>query len=540
LKKHIKIFPVLIILCGILLLQNSVFAQPKIAVLYSGLTEKADNTISNKVIDAITTWELFLMQDKIPYSVIYDDDIESGIEDEFDILILPSVNFISIEQMDGLQKFMASGNSIICSGSKLLFQDKSLNDFQNLKTLFGLRDIKTIPTEKMSYLHSLVPSPINQFNAYDDNIMQITNKNQTLFCDEIDSKISTCGYIVGENNFNISESSILYGVVGSGRFLWTGFDLGDVIGGNSDLQVFKRLISDAISWMDNQSDTYIANFNESLSAPVIVTLKYNNALESELVDVLQKNNIQPILIISPDQSVSKEILNKFTNDEIVLDLSENSKLTSKAIIEFINNFNQDYEVSLSTILVDKQFLEINDLILIIENGINKIFCIDQAPGIPELLNKDLLTIPFVILKDVPKSREVINYLNYLPKVNCDINPEDELLQQINQLKSSKYNFVTPASLKKWWSVKQKITTEIKYINDNEIEICLVNNNSSKVSDLEVFFNSVTKIDKKSLTISLNNSLLEYSFDDASGAIVINLENILPNSLNKIKIKFNLE
>jgi hypothetical protein len=178
--------------------------------------------------------------------------------------------------------------------------------------------------------------------------------------------------------------------------------------------------------------------------------------------------------------------------------------------------------------------------LISENGISKMCYIDQAPGIPELLNKDLLTIPFVTSKDVPKSREVINYLNYIPKVNCDINPEDELLKQINQIKSSKYNFVTPESLKKWWSVKQKITTEIKYINDNEIEIWLSNNNSSKVSEIEVFLNYINKIDKKSLTISLNNSLLEYSFDDASGAVVINLENILPNSLNKIKIKFDLE
>ncbi|HEX9253697.1 MAG TPA: hypothetical protein VF870_15735 [Ignavibacteriaceae bacterium] len=539
-KKHFKIFPTLIILCGILFLQNSVLAQPKIAVLYSRLTEKIDNTTSNQVFNAITNWELFLMQDKIPYSVIYDEDIESGIEDEFDILILPSVNFISNEQMEELQKYMTSGNSIICSGSKLLFQDKSLTDFQNLKTLFGLNDIKTIPTENMSYLHSLVPSPINQFNAYDDKILQIANKNQTLFCGKIDSKVSACGFILGENDFNSSESSILYGVVGSSRFLWTGFDLGDIIGGNSDMQTFKRLISDAISWMDNPSDTYIANFNESLSAPVIVTLQYNNALESELVDILKKNNIQPILIISPDQKVSKEIFNKFANDEIVLDLSGNSKLTSKSTVEFINNFNQDNEVNISTILVDKQFLEINDLILISENGISKMCYIDQAPGIPELLNKDLLTIPFVTSKDVPKSREVINYLNYIPKVNCDINPEDELLKQINQIKSSKYNFVTPESLKKWWSVKQKITTEIKYINDNEIEIWLSNNNLSKVSELEVFLNYINKIDKKSLTISLNNSLLEYSFDDASGAVVINLENILPNSLNKIKIKFDLE
>ena len=35
------------------------------------------------------------MQNKIPYQVIYDEDLESGIANDFDILILPSVEIIS-------------------------------------------------------------------------------------------------------------------------------------------------------------------------------------------------------------------------------------------------------------------------------------------------------------------------------------------------------------------------------------------------------------------------------------------------------------
>ena len=81
-------------------------AQVKIAVLYSKLSEQHSPNNSQNIIEEITSWELFLMQNKIPYKVIYDDDLESGIEDEFDILILPSVELISKTEMEELKKFL--------------------------------------------------------------------------------------------------------------------------------------------------------------------------------------------------------------------------------------------------------------------------------------------------------------------------------------------------------------------------------------------------------------------------------------------------
>ena len=517
----------------------TIIAQPKIALLYSELTEKINNSNSNKVIDTITAWELFLMQDKIPYAVIYDSELESGIVDKFDILILPSVNFISNEQMEELQNFLVSGKSIICSGSKLFFQKNILDEYINLETLFGLSDLKTMNSDILSFSHSLTSNHLNQFSMYDDLILQITNKNQVLFCEKVISNQSACGYILNENNFNSDKSSILFGRVGSGKYLWTGFDLSDVIGGNSDLDTFKNLILDAIIWMDNQPDVYISNFIENLSSPVIVTLQYNNALELELIDVLQKNNIRPNLIVTPVQKVSKEILNKFSSDEIILELAESTSFNDESVNGIIDKFNRDKETSISVILVDQKFLENRDLSLITDAGINKILYKEQAPGLPKILQKELLVIPYAISEDIPSSNNIVNFLNYYPQINCDINTEDELLGKINQIKSQQYNFITLNDLGKWWNLRERITCEIKYPSENETEIWLTNKNSIPINDLNVFFNSVKKFDRKSLTISLNNSLLEYYFDNTSGAIVIKLKNITSNSLNKIKINFDL-
>ena len=538
--QYLKIFSLLIILSGFSFPQDLIFNQPKIAILYSGLTEKYNNANSVSVIEVITTWELFLMQDKIPYKVIYDEDLESGIDDKFDILILPSVNVISNDEKEELRKFLAVGKSIICSGSKLLFQENNFNEYQNLKTLFGLSNVESVSSESICYLHSIVPNHLNQFSLESKSILQISTKSQPLFVDVIENQISACGYLFSENNFDSKKSSIIYGMVGNGKFLWTGFDLPDVIGGQADLKAFKSLILNSISWMDNKPDTYITNFSDSLSSPVIMTLQYNNALESELIDVLQKNNINPHLIISPNQIVSKEMLSKFSGDAIILDLSQNNTLTSNNVKELTDNFNRDYEVSLTSILIAKQFLDSIDLNSIQSIGIDKILYNERVPGLPKFVNNDLLIIPFVKSDAIPGSGDAVNFLNYNPKINCEVNPEGELLEKINQIKSQQYNFTSLASLKKWWRVREKITSEIKNISDSEIELWVSNKSSVAVSNLNVFLNYVGIIDRKTLTISLNNSLLDYSIDNNSDAIVITLENIRPISVNKIKIKFALE
>lgn len=535
-----KIFFVLFILSAFLFPQGIIVSQPRIAILYSELTEKIDYSNSNKIIDVITAWELFLMQENIPYAVIYDDDLESGIEDDFDILILPSVKYISDNQFEELQKFLGNGGSIISSGSKLFFRQNGLNEYQNLESLFGLSNLEATPSDNISFLHSIIPNHLNQFKLDGEIVLQITNKNQALFCDVIKNNTSAYGYIFNNKEANANKSSLIYGTVGTGRFLWTGFDINDVIGGSEDLWEFKRLILNSLNWMDKKTDIYIENFTESLSSPVIVNLQYNNALEPELIDVLQKNNIKPNLIVNSDQRVLKEIINNFSSDEIILDLSQNNLLTPSAASVLIDNFNKEYSVSLSTIIVQKQFLKNIDLNLIQTAGINKVLYIEQVPGIPKYINKDFLSIPFVNFGSDPTSSNVINFLNYNPKVDCEVNAEDELLEKINQLKSQQFNFITLNELAKWWNVRERITYEIKIISDTEMELLVTNKSSVVINGLNIFLNITNKIDRKTLTISLNNSLLEYYFDNTSGAVVIRLDKIPPSSLSKIKINFTLD
>ncbi|MBK7629781.1 MAG: hypothetical protein IPJ23_03595 [Ignavibacteriales bacterium] len=539
-RKHLKIFLIVIVFTGFSFPQELFYNQPRIAILYSGLSEKYDYINSTKVVDVITSWELFLMQYDIPYKVIYDEDIESGISDDFDVLILPSVNFISDSQIEKLQKYLADGKSIINAGSKLLFENSSHNNFQNLKTLFKLIDIESVSSESISFIHSIIPNQLNHFSLNDNSVLQISTINQVLQSDNFENKSYQYGFNFSENKLSTPKSSILFGTVGTGKYLWIGFDITDLVGGKVNLSAFKNLITNSINWMDDKPDVYIDNFADSISAPIITSIQYNNALKPDLIDDLHNNNIKPVLFVSDDQIISKEVLQKFDSNEIVLDLSAMSNLTQDDLNEALIKFNVNYKINLTSIFVDKQFLNVVDLDSINQNGIDKVLYSNQTFGLPKLIGKNILTIPFTKNNSIRYSQSSLNFLYYNPKFNCKTDLDYELIEEINQLKTDKYNFASLNSLQKWWNIRDKISSQISFISENEIEILITNKNSVEVNDLKVYLTINNKIDKKSMIITFSTTSLDYDFDDIADIVEIKLDSIHPNSVNKIKLSFNVD
>lgn len=539
-RKHLKIFLIVIVFTGFSFPQELFYNQPRIAILYSGLSEKYDYINSTKVVDVITSWELFLMQYDIPYKVIYDEDIESGISDDFDVLILPSVNFISDSQMKKLQKYLADGKSIINAGSKLLFENSSHNNFQNLKTLFKLIDIESVSSESISFIHSIIPNQLNHFSLNDNSVLQISTINQVLQSDNFENKSYQYGFNFSENKLSTPKSSILFGTVGTGKYLWIGFDITDLVGGKVNLSAFKNLITNSINWMDDKPDVYIDNFADSISAPIITSIQYNNALKPDLIDDLHNNNIKPVLFVSDDQIISKEVLQKFDSNEIVLDLSAMSNLTQDDLNEALIKFNVNYKINLTSIFVDKQFLNVVDLDSINQNGIDKVLYSNQTFGLPKLIGKNILTIPFTKNNSIRYSQSSLNFLYYNPKFNCKTDLDYELIEEINQLKTDKYNFASLNSVQKWWNIRDKISSQISFISENEIEILITNKNSVEVNDLKVYLTINNKIDKKSMIITFSTTSLDYDFDDITDIVEIKLDSIHPNSVNKIKLSFNVD
>ncbi len=536
-----KIFYILIILCGLFTITNQSLAQVRIAVLYSRISEQLSTTNSQNIIEEITLWELLLMQNKISYKVIYDSDLESGIEDEFDILISPSVKFISKAEAEELNNFLEAGKSIISVGSKLFNSENSTYTFQNLETLFGLRNIDNILPGSISFLHSISSNPLNHFVTDDDRVLQISTSNEPLMCDEIESKSLAYGYIILEEDSISIKSSIIYGIAGKGKYLWTGFELNNIVGGKNDLEQIKNLILSAIKWMDNDPDVYLAfPWAEDLR-PLILTLEFNNALEPELVEVLQKNKFNPNLVVSPQQNISKEVLRKFSDEQIFLDLSGNLSDqygNSESVVNLITTFERDNEIKLKSIILDKLFIEKNDIKSLSNIGIENILLLCKVTGNPKQISGDLFILPFSKTGTKSNLHGPVRFIHYTPQINCDINSEDEFLTVINQLEETQSDFTSLGEINKWWNTKNNLDATIISGIENSIEVLVTNKNPVEVNNLQIYFNSNNIIDKRNISVTSDNLLINHYFQQSSGTIVISLDKLPPKSTKKIKISFS--
>ena len=538
--KQKKIFFLSLVLIGFFTISSLSTAQVKIALLYSKLSEQHSTIRSQNIIEEITSWELLLMQNKIPYIVIYDDDLESGIEDEFDILILPSVKFISKAEMDELRNFIASGKSIISVGSKLFNSESSIENFQNLEQLFGLAKIENVSDEKISFLHSISPNHLNHFMTDDDPEIQITTSNEPLMCAEIENSNFALGYAILGSSLISNKSSIIYGTAGSGKYLWTGFALNDVVGGKNDLDQFKNLILNTLKWMDNDPDIYLKFPWAGGLRPSLLTLEFNNALEPQLVEVLQKKNFSPNLIVNPRQKISKEVLRKFSDDQIILDLSGNSSdqvSNPESVVNLITTFNLDNEIKISTVILNKSSNEVTELESLINIGIENILLNCEVTGRPKHNPENLFILPFSKTGINSKSYGPVKFINYNPKINCDKNSEDDFLTLINKVDKEHFAFASLNDIGEWWNTKNKLDAKIISKFENSIEVLVTNKNFVEVKNLQLYVNSNSTIDRKNISVTSNNILVEHYYQKSSGIIVVSLDKLLPNSTMKITISF---
>ena len=535
--KQKKIF--FLFLFGLFTISSLSTAQVKIAVLYSKLSEQHSTNDSQNIIEEITSWELLLMQNKIHYRVIYDDDLESGIEDEFDILILPSVKFVSKVERDELRNFLASGKSIISVGSKLFNTESIIENFQNLEQLFGLAKIENVSDEKISFLHSISPNHLNHFMTDDDPEIQITTSNEPLMCAEIENSNFALGYAILGSSLISNKSSIIYGTAGSGKYLWTGFALNDVVGGKNDLDQFKNLILNTLKWMDNDPDIYlIFPFGGGLRASLL-TLEFNNALEPQLVEVLQKNNFSPNLIVNPRQKISKEVLRKFSDNQVILDLSGNSSdqyINPESVVNLITTFNLDNEIKINTVILNNSSDEVTDFEYLINIGIENILLNCEVTGRPKHNSENLFILPFSKTGINSKSYGPVKFIHYIPKNNCDKNSDDDFLALINQGEKEHFAFSSLKDIGEWWNTKNKLDAKIISKFENSIEVFVTNKNFMEVKNLQLHFNS-NNINYRNISVSSNNILVEHYYQLGSGTIVVSLDKLLPNSTRKITIRF---
>jgi hypothetical protein len=533
-KFQLKIF--LIIFFALLSFGSSIIPQSRIAIVYSSYTEKLSENHLKEITNQITFWELFLMQNKIQYEVIYEDDLKDGIEDDFDILILPSVYNISEEESNSIKLFLNDGKSILSAKSRLnLNQPEEYTLYNKSQSIFNfeveeVEAASTNATQTLNFNYVLKPNP-----NFDNKIL-LTLKNSLLAVDFNTDNLFSLGKLNREE-IQSYQSSIACGKTGAGKFVWLGFNQDDIIGGDADIKEYKNILLSSLEWLKCNPKASIGYWPSDYLSSTIILIELNKFLEVELIEKLKMDGYKPHLVLNLNQKIPDEIKTKFNNEDYILDLSnQDTQIELKKIISDTLTYlsNQD-GIKIENIILAENDLKGLDKDYLKSLGIKTVLINSNINGLPSTLSKNLITIPFNKLND---DNGGIDFIYYSPKVYCDSNPVDEFLLSLANKNSSGTWFTDLGSLFKWWTIRENLQTKLSTEEDEKLSLIITNNNSMEVDDIQLILDFTSIINTGLLTFKEENQLLDYSIDKRTGLIQLDINSVKARQSKKIFISAN--
>ncbi len=299
LKNIIKIsFGLILLLSGLLLGKSD---DAKVALLYSNYTEKLLTNDLTLVHDQITFWELFFIQNKINYSVITDEDLESGLSDDYSVLVLPNSIVLSDAELNNVKLFLREGNSVFANklvGEK--DQNGKVRGSQILNTLFGLSYQGIINKSELSKIHSIIGNTPLSINIPSGFRLRV---NASKLPDK--AKVNSIythalGYWYNDDfpYAGLPEDSlttaIAYGNKDKGRFVWIGFDFTEVVGSKIHQDALNNLLVNSISWLQGKNSIWIETWPHGKNSAVIVSCDVEFEFDNinNAIKILNQENIE--------------------------------------------------------------------------------------------------------------------------------------------------------------------------------------------------------------------------------------------------------
>lgn len=493
-------------------------AQTRTAILYSESALRDFNRGSNDYLNEYTAWEIFLMQNKINFDVIYDEDLEPGLEDEFDILIIPRY-YIQSSQVNTLFKtFLMNGKSLLFSNTSI---SPSLNYSGNgFKDLFGITLTDYGVVNKINFTQTAFETPLNLYKKNSDFL--ISAKQETQF---IDIKLSSCsaaGNIL-EANQNYEISSIVYGKRNSGKFVFMGFGLTDLIGGVKEKLEFELFLIDALKWLDIEVDAYpVVTTNEKEKSRLLF-VEYNNALTENFVTALKQNGFIPHIVINNKFNLDNVLFNKSLFDQIVVDIHdlENKNKSIEEIINHIRKIETSLKSPVESVLLNSE-LKQNLLDRLKEYGIKNFITIHNRATKAEVDKAGNLFL-FINLQEQVSLIKPLEAFYCIPQIDCEKDFETEYLIYLKTHSDDQIAFTDLASLRSKLEIEKNLVLRIEH--NEEIELVVRNNNPLEVKDVTIYVNMNN-------FIALNGRSfkpLNYSVDPINGMIKIFLKKLFPRS-----------
>jgi peptidoglycan/xylan/chitin deacetylase (PgdA/CDA1 family) len=284
----------------------------KVGILYSRYTENMLPDGDSWLNDNINSWKRFLGNTNLKFEIIADDDIELGRHYKFDLLILPGSKSLSDAEIVQLKRYADNGGSIFATtGTASYSHDGKWRGWEFLSEVFGIKFSGEMNPDQNSKVHTMrggLPLTANVPTGYP---LKIATWDRPMAVEVLDPRTTQASfwYDYRMNGGLVREeikksAGIVYGAYGKGRFVWMGFELNSIHGGQEDYIYFERFFKNAVNWLTYTPIGFIREWPNGYDAAALIAPSLSNQIENidNLLPILAAENVKATFFIDVNKA----------------------------------------------------------------------------------------------------------------------------------------------------------------------------------------------------------------------------------------------
>lgn len=507
----------------IFIFTSVLFPQKRMAIVLPTELKEYDNTLNQKLIEDVHAFEIFLIQNKINYSVIFTEDLDNDLPDTYSLLIFPTNTNLDKNQFNSLKRGLELGSGIITFSEIKIIEDDSLKDF--CKSIYGIETFTLESGNNSNLIVKFYPNPNYLFPFDSFELLIKSNRIKNIF--RVNNKdVFSFGCLNNSGNL----TTAFFGFKSNSRFAHFGFSLSDILSDKKTSEQFEKLLLKLFNWIEKNSGVW---------------LTYNGSMGRNFISLVDLNKIQSVSI-----NTIKSLIQK--NFPALL-ISDNPEVLAKVPEEFISNCYYGLKlncVSLKTDSILKALgraqSKINFIIFdydcLSEEDIKKF----SFEGIETILIKDseksfYYPVPNILLvsySDITSERcesDKVVVAEYPEKINCEKTNRGNLSEIIISKSEELKPFNRSEIINELMVNKLDLITKGK---PNEQIILIENNNNVEVKNLLVLVDSKQLDTNIVYDIKIDGKSTFNVRDFKTGYYLIRLEKVSPKSKTEIKILFD--